>query len=531
MIFEYSLDNIITNTYCNNKKLCNDENCKKCFEKSFASHEKSIYWSKKNNIKPRYVFKSSGKKYLFNCNCGHEFENTICNISLLGRWCSYCSNPSQKLCNDKNCKKCFEKSFASHEKSIYWSEKNNIKPRQVFKFSHKKYLFNCACGHEFEGILSNISNGVWCPYCCNPSQKLCNDENCKKCFEKSFASHEKSIYWSQKNNIEPRQVLKCSDNKYLFNCVCGHEFENHLYALCNNCSYCSNPPKQLCNDENCKKCFEKSFSSHEKSIYWSKKNNIKPRYAFKYSNKKYLFNCDCGHEFEISLSNISYKNQWCSYCCIPSRKLCDHNKCKNCFERSFASHFRSEYFYENNKINPRNLFKLSNKKYLFKCEYNHSFKTELSNIVLGNQWCPLCKNKTEDKILKILKNDYLDIKYQYKKNWCKNEITNNYLPFDFVLENKKIIIELDGLQHFEQVSNWKSPEEQNIRDIYKMKCANNNGYSIIRITQNDVYKDTFDWYKMLKESIESISKKNTVENHYISYEEDYYIKFIILLNS
>ena len=48
------------------------------FERSFASHEKHIFWSKKNEKKPRDVFKSSHKKYLFDCDkCGHEFENEL----------------------------------------------------------------------------------------------------------------------------------------------------------------------------------------------------------------------------------------------------------------------------------------------------------------------------------------------------------------------------------------------------------------------------------------------------------------------
>jgi hypothetical protein len=36
----------------------------------------------------------------------------------------------------------FEKSFASHEKAIYWSDKNNLKPNEVFKNSHNKFLFD-----------------------------------------------------------------------------------------------------------------------------------------------------------------------------------------------------------------------------------------------------------------------------------------------------------------------------------------------------------------------------------------------------
>ena len=46
------------------------------YERSFASHSKAIYWSDKNgDIKPRNVFKSTVKKYLFDCNhCHHTFE-------------------------------------------------------------------------------------------------------------------------------------------------------------------------------------------------------------------------------------------------------------------------------------------------------------------------------------------------------------------------------------------------------------------------------------------------------------------------
>ena len=40
-----------------------------------------------------------------------------------------------------------------------------------------------------------------------------------------------------------------------------------------------------------------------------------------------------------------------------------------------------------------------------------------------------------------------------------------------MLKLLKIIIELDGPQHFIQIMNWKSPEETRKGDIYKMKCA------------------------------------------------------------
>ena len=55
----------------------------------------------------------------------------------------------------------------------------------------------------------------------------------------------------------------------------------------------------------------------------------------------------------------------------------------------------------------------------------------------------------------LLKEKYCYLIHQYKVKWCKNK---KYLPYDFVIPEHKVIIELDGLQHFQQVGNWKSPQ-------------------------------------------------------------------------
>ena len=45
----------------------------------------------------------------------------------------YCPNSNRiKLCSDDDCQICFNKSFASHEKSKYWSDDNITIPRLVF---------------------------------------------------------------------------------------------------------------------------------------------------------------------------------------------------------------------------------------------------------------------------------------------------------------------------------------------------------------------------------------------------------------
>jgi SAM-dependent methyltransferase len=71
-------------------------------------------------------------------------------------------------------------------------------------------------------------------------------------------------------------------------------------------------------------------------------------------------------------------------------------------------------------------------------------------------------------------------------------------------DNGKIIIELDGAQHFKQVRNWGSPEKQQENDKYKMKMALQNGYSVIRLLQNDVYRKKYDYKTKLIETINTI---------------------------
>ena len=330
--------------------------------------------------------------------------------------------------------------FSENPKSKFWSDRNEKKPDDVALNSHKKFWFNCECGHTFESSLLNINKGNnWCPYCYN--RKLCG--NCDKCNEKSFASHSKSICWSDKNEIKPNEVLKGSE-------------------------------------------------------------------------KKYYFNCDkCNHELLISLKKISSQGRWCSYC--SHQKLCENKECSMCWDNSFASIERSKNL--NDKIiNPRMLFKSTNKKFDFDCDdCNKVFICQLSDITKG-VWCSFCVNKTEKILFDKLIEKYDSLKRQYKVNWCKNI---KHLPFDFVIEERKIIIELDGKQHFEQIGNWPSPEETRKNDIFKMKCANKNGFSVIRILQKDVYNNKYHWLNELVNNIEKITNENRVQNIYMCKNNEY----------
>jgi very-short-patch-repair endonuclease len=146
-----------------------------------------------------------------------------------------------------------------------------------------------------------------------------------------------------------------------------------------------------------------------------------------------------------------------------------------------------------------------------------SFESVMSNVNKGS-WCPYCVNKTETILYERLVSVYPNIQRQFKEDWCKKK---RFLPFDYCITEHKIIIELDGRQHFKQVMKWDSPENQFKNDKYKEKCANDNGYSMIRIIQEDVFNNKYDWFKELFEAIDNTINNKKIVNIYMCKNGEY----------
>lgn len=367
---------------------------------------------------------------------------------------------------------------------------------------------------------------------CTPTQrKLCGDEDCKICFDRSFASSEKSKYWDESNELKPINIFRGTDKKYKFKCgECDHVFEvspNNISNVNQWCTYCKG--HTLCGVDECKQCFDRSFASISRSKFWHKSNKKTPKDIFKNTHTKYKFKCHkCHHTFEMAPYNITSGNQWCPYCTPNTAKFCNSKKCDHCFKKSFASNKKSEFWAESNIVLPRYVTKNSGKKYEFICnKCDRIFKMSPRDINRGC-WCPNCVNKTHKKL-----KDWLTDKIQFASisektfNWCKNKKTNRHYRFDEYLKEIKCVIELDGNQHFKQVSNWESNEETRQTDVYKMKRALKHEISIIRIYQEDVLKDKNKWRKKLRKAFKKVQESETPiviyissGNHYSEHKQD-----------
>jgi hypothetical protein len=256
-IFPAHLNTIVKGgwcSFCANQRLCGQENCKTCFEKSFASFDNK----KRNCIQTLenllLIFKHTHSKYDFMCNmCNHLFSHSLSDVAK-GTWCPFCAN--RKLCGQENCKTCFGKSFASvdsKKKNCIQTSKNLL---LIFKQSNDKYDFKCFdCAHIFPSTLNHIYQGRWCPFCAG--LKLCGQENCGICFEKSFASFDSVKRDCIQTNENLLLIFKKSSQKYDFKCgKCTHLFTPTLNNVSKGC-WCRYCYGYICGKEDCLLCEKK----------------------------------------------------------------------------------------------------------------------------------------------------------------------------------------------------------------------------------------------------------------------------------
>jgi hypothetical protein len=133
-------------------------------------------------------------------------------------------------------------------------------------------------------------------------------------------------------------------------------------------------------------------------------------------------------------------------------------------------------------------------KLTIKCQEHGEFNQTPRAHLVG-QGCPSCYNKTEGKLKQFLEKWFKIVECQKKVGWCLSKHTGKALIYDFYLPEINTIIELDGPQHFKQVSNWTPYSKIHEIDMYKMNCALENGLNIVRIYQPDVACRNEIWLK------------------------------------
>jgi very-short-patch-repair endonuclease len=275
--------------------------------------------------------------------------------------------------------------------------------------------------------------------------------------------------------------------------------------------------RYICQHNNFKKMYPNLL------IEWDYENNEK-------SPEEFTFNSSAKIWWICSNKDACFCHKWCTTInhrtSIKPRSCPYCNSGKPCVHNNFAVKFPNllkQWDFEKNINSPESYASRSNERVYWQCEENqaHKWDAEIRDRTRPHRFgCPLCNgNKTEDLLLNLLKEKFAsDIEHQSRFDWCKNPSTHKYLPFDFLIKSLKLIIELDGAQHFKQISNWASPEETRVRDKYKMRMAQENGYRVIRLLQEDVLYNKYDWKTKLLSTIEQYT---TPQIHYLCINNEY----------
>ena len=128
------------------------------------------------------------------------------------------------------------------------------------------------------------------------------------------------------------------------------------------------------------------------------------------------------------------------------------------------------------------------------------------NKHLNGQGCPRCINKTEGLLFSILE----EVFHEYTIHDQVIVVSDGKLKIDFLIVELNLYIELDGPQHFIQVSNWDPPEKTQAHDLTKTMRVLEEGQSLVRIYQPWVASDTNNWLDKLNANIREYEKPTVV---------------------
>ena len=460
--------------------------CQKCSGCHKYTTEEFVEEAKKKHVNKydysRTVYKKANEKVIIICDDpGHDYyEFEIRAYShLQGIGCKKCSGNYSPTTEEF-----IEEAKKKHDDKYDYSKTNYIN-------GHEKIIIICPEHGEFQQSPACHLKSNGCHICSNEIYKnirLTHDDFLTRATE----THNKKYDYSKTVYIKGHA-------KVIIICLEHGEFEqdakNHMEGQgCPECGIIQNS-KNKCHTLT-------DFLTYATETHGNKYDYSKT--VYKTSKEKVIIICKEHGEFQQTPQ--AHKNgQGCPECSVYNRIVDTEIFIRESKEKHGDTYDYSETIYTKNK-----------EKLNIICPYHGIFEQEASSHKNGHG-CPLCINKTETLVYTFIK-QYESIILQFKANWCKN-IRN--LPFDLCIERLKIIIEIDGPQHFQTHTyfhQYTPYDVQHERDLFKQKCAIENGYSIIRMVQDEIFNNRFNWQKILMLQISNIHDCGV---YYISHDDKY----------
>jgi len=467
----------------------------------------------------------SGMKYWWcRCDCGKLTNKSI-------------STSDLKSDNTKSCGLCitFEDwCIENNRQDILdrWDyDLNSCKPSETSYKSSKKYYFKCLENkkHKDESrrvdvITVNKDYQIICTEC-NSFAQWGIDNLGENFLDK---------YWDYKKNkvVNPWKI-SCKNNKHIWiKCIDVYYHESYecrpvTFVNGNRCPYCSHKtglthPKdsfaQWCIDN-----IDKDFMTK----YWSDANIINPFELNKGSNVKIFIKCrekDYHDDYETSCDNFS-KGKRCPCCINYHGRVHPKDSLGQYITDNYGQKFLDKIWSDKNDKYPFEYTPNSGNVIWWKCSENKhdNYQREINGANSIEFRCPKCVQERNESFLQEKVRLYLNtLNYTIlHENKCTNvpinPKTNYQLPFDNEIKELKLIIEVNGQQHYKingynhQVStkNNTTPEQelhyQQLKDRYKRIKAIQQSYFYLEIpywTNNE----NEEWKQLINDKLKEIQE-------------------------
>lgn len=257
----------------------------------------------------------------------------------------------------------------------------------------------------------------------------------------------------------------------VFHKKCGNlliiRLNNHLKRYC---AYCSKKKKRTIQE------WQKLSNDIHNSEFEILEEPLNGKTKVKILHKK------CGNLLKMTLNNHINHNNACKQCSKYSHKSHQYwiNKSKEIWNDDYLILDEVTNCY--NKVEIKHMI----------CDRIHS--KSMNSFIHGKRGCPYCNDdiKYAEKYIKNYL-DSIDIEYEREKTFddLKNPKSGRKLRFDFWIPSKKLIIEVNGVQHYKSIGFWGGEEkyqEQIYRDTIKRNYLENNDIKLLVINNKQLTK-------------------------------------------
>lgn len=425
-----------------------------------------------------------------------KYTNCDTHVTLVCKIHGDCLQTPYVHLKSKNCPRCrghqkTTKQFVEESIGIHGDKYDYSKVD--YKSSTTKVIIICKIHGEIEQLPSSHLSGQGCYKCGNNTLKTTEE----------FIKDSKMLFGEKYDYSQVE--YKGAHKKVIIGCREHGNFEMKPNSHLSNqgCYTCGRKEVSVKLSSNKEEFIEKSKAIHGDKYDYSK-------VIYSGNKRKVTIICKVHGEF-LQKPNCHLSGNGCFDCAVDVNASRNRKTLEEFIKEATDVHSNRYDYSKTEYINSR-------EKVIIICKDHGEFLQSPEDHTQSRAGCPRCMNKTEGKFYNTMVELYPDIIHQFKVDWCKNK---RHLPYDFCIPSFKIIIELDGPQHFRQISNWQTPEDIKKNDKYKEECANTSGFSVIRILQADVFDEAYDWVKYLRETIEEIIKTNEICNVYLCKNNEY----------